>query len=172
MRSRCGWEPWDQDGCQRPRRRWRESVRGGQPERRRQPAQRGTSCRIRESPLRRWRYHVAEQYGHRQYAVERELAEQMQIPAEAHSVSVSLERVSVPMEEPRTASGVPMGTKAPKRPVQRVYRMAYAATVTLHDDRGQALRPLRYGRMPRGDIDGLCTALGALRTNSTVGCAW
>lgn len=37
--------------------------------------------------------------------------------------------------------------------------MAYAATVTLHDAVGKSLCTLRYGRMPQGDIDGLCTAL-------------
>ena len=44
------------------------------------------------------------------------------------------------------------------RSVQRVFRMAYAATVTLHDATGRPFT-LRYGRMPQGDIDGLCTAL-------------
>lgn len=45
--------------------------------------------------------------------------------------------------------------------------MAYVATVTLHDGDGEALRTIRYGRMPKGDVRGLCQALardaGALR---------
>ena len=31
--------------------------------------------------------------------------------------------------------------------------------MTLHDPKGKALHTIRYGRMPQGDVDGLCTAL-------------
>lgn len=107
------------------------------------------------------------QYGQQREEVERELVETMEIPKEAHSVSVSLDRVSIPMEEPREApqrspEKAPERSpkrKAPKRYIQRVFRMAYAATVTLHDATGKSLCTLRYGRMPQGDIEGLCTAL-------------
>jgi hypothetical protein len=110
---------------------------------------------------------VGEQYGKKREEVERLLVETMPIPEGAHSISVSLDRVSIPMEEPRpqperSPEQEPERSpkrKAPKRYVQRVYRMAYAATVTLHDASGKALSTLRYGRMPQGDIDGLCTAL-------------
>ena len=44
------------------------------------------------------------------------------------------------------------------RSVQRVFRMAYAATVTLHDATGKALHPAIWPDAA-GDIDGLCTAL-------------
>ena len=43
----------------------------------------------------------------------------------------------------------------------RQFRMAYCATVTLHDREGQALHTLRYGRMPQDDIVQLCAGLAA-----------
>ena len=76
-------------------------------------------------------------------------------------MSVSLDRVSVAMEEPLPR---PVGRPkkgAPKRPVARNFRMAYCATVTLHDQDGDALHTIRYGRMPQGDVKNLCEGLGA-----------
>jgi len=102
---------------------------------------------------------VGEQYGGMRQLTERALIEAYEPPKEAASVSVSLDRVSVPMEEPRPK---PVGRPkkgAPKRPIARVYRMAYAGTVTLHDSDGEALHTIRYGRMPRGDADSLCEGL-------------
>jgi hypothetical protein len=126
---------------------------------------------------------VGEQYGQRREVVERALVEEMTVPKEAYSISVSLDRVCIPMEEPRppekpesevtpvepgdsravqepTAESAELQEKKkPKRSIQRVFRQAYAATVTLHDVKGDSLCTLRYGRMPKGDIEGLCTAL-------------
>jgi len=87
--------------------------------------------------------------------IEDALIDAVEVPAEASSVSVSLDRVSVPMEEPRPR---PVGRPkkgAPKRPVERNFRMAYCGTVTLHDKDGVGRYTIRYGCMPEGDILGL-----------------
>lgn len=93
--------------------------------------------------------------------IEDALIEEYEIPAEARSVSVSLDRVSVPMEEPLPRPVGRPKKDAPKRPVARNFRMAYCATVTLHDKEGEALHTIRYGRMPQGDAKNLCEGLGA-----------
>lgn len=53
------------------------------------------------SAFRSVAHRVAEQYGQKREAVERQLIETLEIPEQAHSVSVSMDRVSIPMEEPR-----------------------------------------------------------------------
>src|SRR5436309_9885990 len=83
------------------------------------------------------------------------LIDALKLPVEAFSVSVSLDRVSVPMEEPRPR---PVGRPkkgAAKRPVERNFRMAYCGTVTLHDKTGAGRYTIRYGCMPQGEIVGL-----------------
>lgn len=93
--------------------------------------------------------------------VEDALIDAYEIPGEARSISVSLDRVSVPMEEPRPR---PVGRPkkgAPKNPVERNFRMAYCGTITLHDEQGGALHTIRYGCMPQGDILGMRARLVA-----------
>jgi len=102
---------------------------------------------------------VGEHYGDQRQSIERVLIEGYEVPKEAVSVSGSLDRVAAPLEEPRPKPVGRPKKNAPKRPISRVYRMAYAGTVTLHDKDGKALHTIRYGRMPGGDIDGLCEAM-------------
>jgi hypothetical protein len=111
--------------------------------------------------------------------VENTLIERLRVPDEARSISVSVDRTAVPMEEPvptkpppvraklppgvaserHARSGLDARTRATLREqerqarasppkVARNYRMAYCATVTLHDREGKALHTIRYGRMP------------------------
>lgn len=81
------------------------------------------------------------------------------VPEKAASISVAIDRASVPMEElvPRPP-GRPR-KNAPKRSVQRSYRMAYCAVVTIHDKDGKALYTIRRGAMPNCDPEDLCNML-------------
>ena len=99
---------------------------------------------------------VGDKYVAQHQQVEEALIEAWAVPAEACSVSCSLDRVSVPMEEPRPRPRGRPRKGAAKRPISRVYRMAYCGTVTLHDAEGKALHTIRYGTMPDGDPRALC----------------
>lgn len=85
--------------------------------------------------------------------IEDELTQEFKIPAEAVAMSVALDRVSVPMEEAKKRSIGRPRQDAPARPVERNFRMAYVATITLHDAKGESLHTLRYGCMPEGEVD-------------------
>lgn len=104
-------------------------------------------------------HEVGALYSHQRPRVEAALAETLEAPEGTHSVSVSLDRVAVPMEEPKKR---PVGRPrkgAPQRPVDVVWHMAYAACLVLHDAQGEALGAVRYGRMPHGDARGLAERL-------------
>jgi hypothetical protein len=92
-------------------------------------------------------------------AIEDTLCQQFEVPEKATSVSASIDRVSVPMEEPRKRPPGRPPKNAPKRPVERNFRMAWCGTVTFHDENGDALHTIRYGRMPQGDFQGMGLAM-------------
>lgn len=91
--------------------------------------------------------------------IEDDLIQRFGVPEAAASVSVSLDRTSVPMEEPRKRPPGRPRKGAAKRPVQRNYRMAWCGAVTLHDEDGEALHTIRYGRMPGLDPDSFTLGL-------------
>ena len=93
--------------------------------------------------------------------VETALIDSYEVPAEARSISASVDRVALPMEEPRAKPPGRPRRGAAKRPIDRQWRMAYVGTVTLHDGQGDALHTIRYGRMPELGGDDLLTGMAA-----------
>lgn len=98
-------------------------------------------------------------YAGKREVIERDLIEAFEVPREARSISLSLDRVAVPMEEPRPRPVGRPRKDAPTNPVSRVFRMAHVGTITLHDANGDALHTIRYGTMPGGDPQALAAAL-------------
>lgn len=111
------------------------------------------------SSFERVPHELADVLAPHQAEIEEELIGEFVLPPESRSISVSIDRVSVPMEEPATRPVGRPRKNAPKRPIERNFRMAYCGTVTLHDAEGKALHTIRYGRMPQGDAVGLAEAL-------------
>jgi hypothetical protein len=106
---------------------------------------------------------------------EDQLAADFEVPDEATTVSVSFDRVAVPMEEPvlDARGGAVLGDSG-RAKVQVVYRMAFCGIWTLYDADGDPLYSCRYGRMAAeghdpieetlwGDLESLKTARPELR---------
>jgi len=102
---------------------------------------------------------VGRQYTAVRADLEEGLLEEATVPAAAVSVSVALDRVSVPMEEAVGEAERATQPEARKRKVWRQFRMASCATLTLHGRKGEAVHTIRYGRMPKGDVAELCRTL-------------
>ncbi|NRD51770.1 ISKra4 family transposase [Corallococcus sp. AB030] len=111
------------------------------------------------SSFERMGHEVGAGYGHQRSQVEAAMAEALEAPEGTRSVSVSVDRVAVPMEEPKKRPVGRPREDAPKRPVDVAWRMAYAACLTFHDAQGEALGAVRYGRMPQADARGLAERL-------------
>lgn len=102
---------------------------------------------------------VGQLYAARKTETDDALIVALDIPRAAHAVSFGIDRVSLPLEEPRPR---PVGRPrkgAPTRPVQRVYRMAYCTTVTFHDETGGARHTIRQGAVPSVAPLDLCDRL-------------
>ena len=102
---------------------------------------------------------VGEMYVKNHAEIEDAMIQAFEVPSEARSISISIDRVSVPMEEPKKRPVGRPKKDAPKNPIDRNYRMAWAGTVTFHDCQGEALFTIRYGRMPKGDAVELVESL-------------
>ena len=104
---------------------------------------------------------VGHSYGERRQEIDAILIGSFAIPADGRSVSLSVDRGAMPMEEPRVRPAGRPKKNAAKRPIERNWRMAYCATVTIHDKDGTALHTIRYGRTPKRQSKELCSRLGA-----------
>jgi len=104
-------------------------------------------------------HEVGRQYTAVHADIEEALIEGYAVPEEAVSVSVALDRVSVPMEEKVPEEEGATQPRETPRQVYRHFRMAYCATLTLHDRKGQAVHTIRYGRMPQGNVESLCRGM-------------
>jgi hypothetical protein len=98
---------------------------------------------------------VGELYSDRNDEIEDKLIVEYEPPREARSLSVGLDRVSMPMIEPRPRPPGRPKKGDPKRPITVAWRMAWVATVTLHDANGDALHTIRYGAMPDDGVESL-----------------
>lgn len=111
------------------------------------------------SSFERVTHEVGELYMRNQARIDRAQTVALDLPETATGISVSLDRVSVPMEEPRKRPRGRPKKGAPKRPVQRNFRMAYCGTLTLNDKDGKALYTIRYAGMPQCDPSSICQQL-------------
>lgn len=87
-------------------------------------------------------------------AVEPALAEAMKLPDGVVAASVSVDRVSLAMAEPRKAT--PKDTAAGvKKPIAVNFRMAFSGALTLYDADGEPLSTIRYAHVPEGGANAL-----------------
>jgi hypothetical protein len=111
-----------------------------------QPAREAAAAQLGALPYHATSFeHVSDALG-QDYATYRESIEQtlvreMPLPDEVIGLVVSLDRVATPFEEVRPRGPGRPRKNAPRRSVQRAWRMSYRATVSLHNASGKtALR--------------------------------
>jgi hypothetical protein len=102
---------------------------------------------------------VGAAYEAHQDAIEDALIERYEAPAAATGITLSLDRVAGPFEVPRPRKRGRPKKKAPRRPISRIWKMIYCASLTLHDANGRALETLRYGCMPDDDPKAVTAAM-------------
>jgi hypothetical protein len=96
-------------------------------------------------------FRVGDEVGSRwedvRHGIEADLATDMDLPAAAAAISVAVDRVSMPMAEPRepTIEDIEAGIK---KPIAVNFRMAFSAVWTLYDKEGTPLLAVRYAHVP------------------------
>lgn len=94
----------------------------------------------------------------RRESIEQVLIEAMPIPEGTASLGIALDRASMAFEEPRKRPPGRPRKDAPKRPISRVYHMAWSGTLTFHDREGTVIHTIHYGREP-SEGAALCESL-------------
>ena len=76
------------------------------------------------------------------------LLDEFVIPKDATTISLSVDRVAVPIEKPKRRRTERPRKNAPRRPIEVAYEMAYVLCWTLYGADGKPLYTARAGRMP------------------------
>lgn len=98
-------------------------------------------------------------YMEHQDEIEEQCVRAVAIPDDTAGIVLSIDRVSLPMEHPRKRPVGRPKKSAAKRPIARVFEMAYCATMSWHDSQGKNLGTIRYSRMAHESINDLCDGL-------------
>ena len=80
--------------------------------------------------------------------IEQALIEVTPIPKGTKCVAIALDRSAMAFEEKRPRPRGRPKKGAPKRPIKRVFHMAWSGTLTFHDHEGTVLETIHYGREP------------------------
>ncbi len=101
---------------------------------------------------------VGKRWGELREWYEDSLIETMELPPETASVSVSVDRASIPMAEPRplTEEDIKRGVK---KPISVNLRMAFCSVLTLYNAEGEPLDCIRYAHVPSDGAEDMKTVL-------------
>lgn len=105
------------------------------------PTSRSSAYRLANELGTRWQERRAE--------AESSMLHSLEIPEGVRSVAVAVDRVNVPMREPRKLTARELQeAKPPRNPIRVTFRQAYVGCLSLCDGEGTALHTIRYGWMP------------------------
>lgn len=103
---------------------------------------------LSRSTIERIAHHFGEHLEEHRDELDGALLQEFEIPEEAVSLSVSVDRVSVPIEKSKPRPSGRPRKGAPRRPIEVVYQMAFVLCWTLYNKEGLPLYTARGGRMP------------------------
>lgn len=104
--------------------------------------------KLSRSTIERTAQALGERLEHHRDELDTALINEFEIPANAVTLGVSVDRVSLPIEKPRTRKPGRPHKRAARRPIEVAYEMAYVLCWTLYDAERKPLYTARAGRMP------------------------